>query len=621
MRTEAGLPGWFPEDFKTDPELHAAFDDAAAWHSAGTGKAGRKPKGRKAAAAKTQRRETSMSVTWDDLAAVIEMASAGGHHIAGTPDTYSHGWKLRGIQDGKKELHDKLPTADKMSVTALKAHMSKHHASGINAGGRRVGKKNPSKDDLLAVHEAMHANEPLSVNPPGTADTSALKGGFSRISQAHTHGVPGVADHPVTGIALSAETGRLASTPAPYGKPGGPGLYGVKGLKHSDYLEQVVQALMRKGMDKGKATAIARGSIRKWMAKSKHPEVRAAAGLAETQEIAAQARAHAHANTRPAVELVGPKGFIHGWIHVGTDDMAPEDKADRMSRNLSGHSFGDGPDGNEARSANREAAKAHRQAARLTSSPAAVAHHEKMARLHSAVAGGKMYAANAGKQMSFAYGWDDVAGVIEFAVVSSSAGGGRAAQGGQQQGGGRSAAQQAEARVPAGQAGGGRFGSGGGSTAPAGAKQGNGKATAAAKAHAAHVAHIAHLNHVSTAKAGMIATAADDRAKAAGLIRQRDALMKAMASAGGKTSAGQAGAKTAKTATTKTTAPAVAATAPAAKAGTAPAKAGTATAKTASAPKAGSAAAMKAQIAGLNTQITSLLAAAAAATMQASKMQ
>jgi ADP-ribosyltransferase exoenzyme len=50
-------------------------------------------------------------------------------------------------------------------------------------------------------------------------------------------------------------------------------------------------------MDKGKATAIARSSIRKWMAKSKHPEVRAAAGVAEAQEIAAQARAHAHAAT------------------------------------------------------------------------------------------------------------------------------------------------------------------------------------------------------------------------------------------------------------------------------------------------------------------------------------
>lgn len=110
-------------------------------------------------------------------------------------------------------------------------------------------------------------------------------------------------DQVLRAVELSAETGRLAVTPAPYGKPGGPGLYGVKGLKHSDYLENIVHALMRKGMDKGRATAIARGSIRKWMAKSKHPEVRAAAAGAETQEVAAQARAHAHAATWDGLAL------------------------------------------------------------------------------------------------------------------------------------------------------------------------------------------------------------------------------------------------------------------------------------------------------------------------------
>jgi len=119
-------------------------------------------------------------------------------------------------------------------------------------------------------------------------------------------------------VNLSAETGRLAVTPAPYGRPGGPGLYGVHGLKHSDYLEQVVQALMKRGMDKGKATAIARGSIRKWMAKSKHPEVRAAAGVAEAQEIAAQARAHAHAVTwddvATVIELTSAE--VHAKAHA-----------------------------------------------------------------------------------------------------------------------------------------------------------------------------------------------------------------------------------------------------------------------------------------------------------------
>ena len=104
-------------------------------------------------------------------------------------------------------------------------------------------------------------------------------------------------------IELSAQTPRLASTPAPYGKPGGPGLYGVKGNKHSDYFEQVVKALMEKrGMDKGKASAVAWGALRRW-SKGRghvHPEVRAAAGGALVQEKSAATRAHAHANTSAA---------------------------------------------------------------------------------------------------------------------------------------------------------------------------------------------------------------------------------------------------------------------------------------------------------------------------------
>lgn len=35
MPTEAGLPGWFPGDFKTDPALLDAFEDAGDWHAAG----------------------------------------------------------------------------------------------------------------------------------------------------------------------------------------------------------------------------------------------------------------------------------------------------------------------------------------------------------------------------------------------------------------------------------------------------------------------------------------------------------------------------------------------------------------------------------------------------------
>lgn len=100
-------------------------------------------------------------------------------------------------------------------------------------------------------------------------------------------------------IEMSAQTPRLASTPAPYGRPGGPGLYGVKGNKHSDYFEQIVKALMEKrGMDKGKASAIAWGALRRWSAGKGHvhPEVQGAAADALGKETVARARAHAHAN-------------------------------------------------------------------------------------------------------------------------------------------------------------------------------------------------------------------------------------------------------------------------------------------------------------------------------------
>ena len=101
-------------------------------------------------------------------------------------------------------------------------------------------------------------------------------------------------------MTFSARTASLERTPAPYGKPGGPGLYGVKGLKHSNYFEQVVQALMTKrGMDKGRASKIAWGALRKWRRGGGHvhPEVVAAANRALAKEDVARAAAHSHSIT------------------------------------------------------------------------------------------------------------------------------------------------------------------------------------------------------------------------------------------------------------------------------------------------------------------------------------
>jgi hypothetical protein len=451
---------------------------------------------------------------WGDILAVIELASSGGRHIPGTSDTYSHGWKLRAGLPGKKELYSKLPTADKMSRTALKQHMDLHHNGGMPIGGRRVGPKNPSREDLLATHEAMHADEPLSVNPPGSADNSALKGGLSRTSTAHTHGnVTGMANR-LAGIGLSAETGKLASTTAPRGKPGGPGLYGAKGNMHSPYMQNIVKALIEKrGMDPGKAYAVAWGAMRKWSrgGGKVHPEVRAAAAGGLGLEKAAEVRAHGHAAS---------------WSDVGRRiDLA----------------------------------------AAPPPAPAA-------------------------------------------APASGQAGG------------------ALPARVAAGSATGGQFSAGGGSQPAKGKTAATGKAGAKPPltAHQQHVAHVAHLLKVSTAKAGLLVTAQDDRAKASALIKQRDALVKAMASAGGKTGTGQAGAKTAKTATTATTAPAAAKTAAASTTAAKPAaSAAVKKSTTAAKPSASatSAAGLKTQVAALNTQISALLAQASQATAQAAKMK
>jgi hypothetical protein len=299
-------------------------------------------------------------------------------------------------------------------------------------------------------------------------------------------------------VELSAETGRLAATPAPRGKPGGPGLYDVKGMGHTNYEQQIVKALIEKrGMDPGRAYAIARGAIRKWARGGGHvhPEVRAAAGAAETGELARQARAKA----------------VHG---------------------------------------------------------------------HSVT-------------------WDDVAltarHVIEMAAAPPPA----------------QSSGSVQPRVPAGQAGGGQFGSGSGQP----------------DAHQQHVAHVAHMKNVAAkqgkAAAGKTAKAAAGkgsqqkqaleqkaagfRAKADALIAQRDALQKALASASGKTSSGQSGSTTsAGSSTTASSAPAASSTTAASTAAT-PASSTTpaapASPAAASSAATPSAAQLTSQIAQLNTQI------------------
>ena len=102
-------------------------------------------------------------------------------------------------------------------------------------------------------------------------------------------------------LELSKETGRLAVSPAPIGKPGGPGLWKVKGMGFPPYFQNVRNALIRNGHSVAEASEITWAAIRRWARKQKtggerghvHPEVAAAARAALAGIARDSARAHA----------------------------------------------------------------------------------------------------------------------------------------------------------------------------------------------------------------------------------------------------------------------------------------------------------------------------------------
>jgi hypothetical protein len=110
---------------------------------------------------------------------------------------------------------------------------------------------------------------------------------------------------------LSAETGALAATHRPFGKPGGPGLWNVKGMQLPAYIQNIARALLRTGRARNlsHAIAIARAATKKWAkgGGNVHPEVRAASAATGAEWDASRARAHAHAGQPESViELFNP---------------------------------------------------------------------------------------------------------------------------------------------------------------------------------------------------------------------------------------------------------------------------------------------------------------------------
>src|SRR5215475_2461317 len=109
----------------------------------------------------------------------------------------------------------------------------------------------------------------------------------------------------------TAETPVASTVHEPLGKPGGPGLFHVKGLQLPAYIQHVAHHLVAQGHTESQAIKIAVGVIKNWAAghdgkgNRVHADVQAAAVKALAQWEAAKAAAHGR-NTGMTVEARAP---------------------------------------------------------------------------------------------------------------------------------------------------------------------------------------------------------------------------------------------------------------------------------------------------------------------------
>lgn len=103
----------------------------------------------------------------------------------------------------------------------------------------------------------------------------------------------------------AADSMAKATTPEPLGKPGGPGLFRIKGLQLPPYVQHVAQRLRAQGHTTSEAIQRALGIVEDWSHghmpgsdKPVHPDTVAAAQLAMKEWDAAKAAAHAKPNKR-----------------------------------------------------------------------------------------------------------------------------------------------------------------------------------------------------------------------------------------------------------------------------------------------------------------------------------
>src|SRR5215475_13341424 len=109
----------------------------------------------------------------------------------------------------------------------------------------------------------------------------------------------------------TAETPVASTVHEPLGKPGGPGLFHVKGLQLPAYVQHVAHHLIAQGHSESKAIQMAIGIVKNWAAghdghgNRVHADVQAAAVEAVAQWEAAKAAAHGRGTVMTAEARAG----------------------------------------------------------------------------------------------------------------------------------------------------------------------------------------------------------------------------------------------------------------------------------------------------------------------------
>lgn len=108
----------------------------------------------------------------------------------------------------------------------------------------------------------------------------------------------------MTWIRRTSETPTASTVPQPLGKPGGPGLFHIKGLQLPPYIQHVRDQIMAQGKTESQATGEAVGIVENWAAghdghgHAVHPDVQAAASANIAKWKADIAEAHARGGAK-----------------------------------------------------------------------------------------------------------------------------------------------------------------------------------------------------------------------------------------------------------------------------------------------------------------------------------